>query len=208
MITVVDYGAGNIQSVLNGLKAVGAAAVVTSDKSVLRESSFIILPGVGAFGPAVDNLTRSGLSGVICQRVLSGVPLLGICLGMQLLFSESEEADGRKGLNLIPGQVVRFTQGCKAPQIKVPHIGWNSVSLCAQSPLLQGIRDGDFFYFAHSYYVRPEGREVITGTAGYGMDFPAVVGKDNIYGIQFHPEKSGRSGLKIFANLKEMVKWS
>lgn len=200
MIAVIDYGVGNLQSVRNGFAAAGFAAQVSSDPALLARSSALVLPGVGAFGQAMKALRDSGLGQLMLQRVAEGVPLLGICVGLQLLFEGSEEMGNHEGFGLLPGRVVLFRQG-----LKVPQVGWNDVSVRDRHPLLEGVSSGEYFYFVHSYYARCLDGEAILATAEYGVEFPAVVGRDNIFGLQFHPEKSGRPGLQVLANFGRLA---
>lgn len=201
MIAVIDYGMGNVTSVRNSFTHLGFETVLTSDISVLEKCSALVLPGVGAFGAAVDELNRKGLLGYLVQRKEKGTLILGICLGLQLFFQESQESPGHTGLGFLPGKVRRFSGNAK-----VPHIGWNRVYLLKNDSLFHGITDGSHFYFAHSYYAVLEEREDILATCSYGDNrFPAAVRKNNLYGLQFHPEKSGDLGLRILRNFGRMV---
>lgn len=199
MIAIIDYGMGNLRSVQKALEHVGAQAVVTSDLETILGASAVVLPGVGAFGDAMMNLKRLGLVQVIKEVVAQDRPTLGICLGLQLLFEESEERGQHPGLGIFPGRVVRFRVSSW-----VPHIGWNGIHIQRPSPLLAGIEDGAFAYFVHSYYAEPTDRELVLATTDYEVDFPSVVGRGNLFGIQFHPEKSQEVGLKILANFARM----
>lgn len=200
MLVIVDYGMGNLQSVQNGFAGAGYAAMISGDPADISAASGLVLPGVGAFGRAMANLRKLGLDQLLLERAGAGVPLLGICLGLQLLFDRSEEQGDHRGLSLIRGEVVMFRGG-----MKVPHIGWNSIGVLRGHPLLDGIKSGDYFYFVHSYYAVPKAPEVVLAAATYGVPFPAVVGQGNIFGIQFHPEKSSRLGLRILANFGRLV---
>lgn len=200
MITVVDYGVGNLQSVRNGFAAAGINVQVSSDPGDLANASGLVLPGVGAFGQAMEALHKSGLGRTLLERVAQGVPLLGICLGLQLLFERSEEMGDHAGFGLLPGTVVLFRN-----MRKVPQVGWNSISVRRPHPLLTGISSGEYFYFVHSYYAECRSKDAVLAVAEYGVEFPAVVGQDNIFGLQFHPEKSGRPGLKVLENFGRMV---
>lgn len=200
MIVIIDYGVGNLKSVQNGFAQAGFNTVVSGDPIEIEAADGLVLPGVGAFGKAMDNLRKDGLDRVVLAQAKKGVPLLGICVGLQLLFDSSEEMGRHRGLGLIPGEVVLFRG-----ELKVPQIGWNQVRIRREHPLLDGIRDGDYFYFVHSYYARPADEGALLATAEYGVDFAAVVQKDNVFGIQFHPEKSSRLGLAILANYGRMV---
>ena len=200
MIAIVDYGVGNLRSVQKGLERVGATAVVTDDAAVLDAARGVILPGVGAFGDGMDNLKARRLVDPVLRQVQRGKPLLGICLGMQLLFEESEEMGQHQGLGLLSGRVVRFPDG----DLKVPHIGWNQL-LGPRGDLLAGIQDGAYAYFVHSYYALPEVPGDVLATTEYGLDFASVVGRDKIWGAQFHPEKSQEIGLGLLANFARLV---
>lgn len=195
MIVIVDYGVGNLSSVKNGFAKAGFDTVISGDRSEVARARGLVLPGVGAFGKAMENLKKSGLTGILLERVAAGIPLLGICVGMQMLFDCSREMGRHRGLGLIKGEVVRFDDS-----LKVPQVGWNRLALKQKHPLLAGIRDGDYVYFVHSYHARPEFPDNILAVSWYGREFPAVVQKDNIFGIQFHPEKSSRPGLRILSN--------
>ena len=190
MIAVIDYGMGNLRSVEKALESLGAEVVVTNDPNVVRSAGAVVLPGVGAFGDAMENLHQLGMVSAIQDVVREGKLFLGICLGMQLLFTSSEEHGLSQGLNLLPGHVRRF-QG----DFKIPHIGWNDMTLKKEDPLLDGVANGDFVYWVHSLVVEPEDRDVLLATTDYHREVPGIVGRGNVYGIQFHPEKSSRVGL-------------
>jgi glutamine amidotransferase len=200
MIAIIDYGMGNLRSVQRAFEYVGAEAVVTTDRATIEAASAVVLPGVGAFGQAMANLERAGLTDVIRQVIAQGRPFLGICLGLQLLFEESEEMGQHRGLGIFGGQVKRFDVN-----LKVPQIGWNQIHIRRASPLLEGVADGSYAYFVHSYYVAPADPEIILATTDYGIDYASVVGQDNIFGIQFHPEKSQAVGLRILRNFTALV---
>lgn len=195
MIAIVDYGVGNLRSVQKALESLGEPAVVTSDKSLLDRADGVILPGVGAFGDAMVSLRRLDLLGALKLHARSGKPLLGICLGMQLLFSVSEEHGQHVGLGLIPGHVRRFRG-----DFKIPHVGWNELRFARGNRLTEGLTGGEMAYFVHSYYVDPIERDVIVATTDYFMQLPAIVSAGNIYGMQFHPEKSKSAGLHLLGN--------
>ncbi|MDH5543259.1 MAG: imidazole glycerol phosphate synthase subunit HisH [Nitrospinota bacterium] len=195
MIAIVDYEMGNLRSVQKGFEKVGAEAIITRDISVIESASGVVLPGVGAFTVCMENLEKYGLITPIKSFIESGKPFLGICLGLQLLFEESVEFGNCKGLGLIKGKVRKFP----ADEMKVPHMGWNSVDISRDSRLLEGIHDGTYFYFVHSYYVDPE-EDVSIATTDYGFNFVSAVEKGNIFATQFHPEKSQAEGLKILEN--------
>jgi imidazole glycerol-phosphate synthase subunit HisH len=200
MIAIVDYGMGNLQSVQKALERVGASAVVTRDPAVLEAARGLVLPGVGAFGDAMANLRSQRLLAPVLRYAESGKPLLGICLGMQLLFDESEEMGRHQGLGLLPGQVVRFPRG----DLRVPHVGWNEFRQ-VRGDLLASIRDGAHAYFVHSYFVAPEEPLDVLATTEYGIEFAAVVGRGSVYGAQFHPEKSQEVGLQLLKNFVRLV---
>ncbi|MCK4898835.1 MAG: imidazole glycerol phosphate synthase subunit HisH [Anaerolineales bacterium] len=200
MIAIINYGAGNLYSVQKAAAYVGGAAVVTDDAQVILGADKVILPGVGAFADGMKGLESRGLAQVVREAVESGKPLLGICLGMQLLFEQSEEQGQHLGLGLLSGKVVLFQQ----PSVKVPQIGWNQVEICKPSGLLKGIQDGDYLYFNHGYYCIPEdARDVLTMT-DYGGRFASSVERELIFGVQFHPEKSQNTGLQILKNFVEL----
>lgn len=202
MITIIDYGMGNLASVKNAFTKLGFEASVSNRPEDILAADKVVLPGVGAFADAVNNLRREGMDTVISEIVKKQTPLLGICLGLQLLFNESEENGIHQGLGIISGEVVKF----KLPQeYKVPHMGWNQVQPAADSRLFKGIKAGSYFYFVHSYYVVPEDESYIAATSDYGHDFVCAVERGNVFATQFHPEKSGELGLRLlhnFAGLK------
>ncbi len=197
MIAVIDYGASNLRSVLHALDYLGVAARVAAEPDDLRGAQAIILPGVGAFGAGMARLRELGFELAIQHQVGRGVPLLGICLGMQFLFEASEEMGEHTGLSLLAGRVVRFPA---LPGLKIPHMGWNQLQPVRESPLLDGIAPGDYAYFVHSYFCAPIDPADVLATCDYGLAFPAIVGRDNIYGVQFHPEKSQAVGLQLLRN--------
>lgn len=200
MIAVIDYGMGNLRSVQKGLESAGFSAIVTDQPDQIGQAKGLILPGVGAFAEAMSNLQKNGLDRLIRREIAQGKPFLGICLGYQLLFENSEEGTGAKGLGIFPGSVRRFS--C---DFKVPHMGWNQVQITRKIPLLKGILDSSYFYFNHSYYVDPDDREIICGLTNYENNFASIVSRGNIYGLQFHPEKSSRCGLKVLVNFGRLV---
>lgn len=195
MIAIVDYGVGNLFSLHSSLKAVGAETVVTSDKAVIENAEKIILPGVGAFADAAEKLKNSGLDEVVKAEVKKGKPLMGICLGMQMLFERSFEYGEHKGLCLLEGDVVPM-KGYIDESLKIPHIGWNALHFVKENPLFRYCKEGDFVYFVHSYFAT-RCEDGVVATADYGKPLTAAVAKGNVYGCQFHPEKSGEVGLKI-----------
>lgn len=199
-IGIVDYGVGNIYSLQKSFEHIGIDSVVTGDKKVLDSCTGIVLPGVGAFCDASEKLSGSGLSQVILSQAAKGKLVVGICLGMQLLFDSSTEGGLYNGLGLVPGLVDRITGS-----VKVPHMGWNTLQRKRECKVLDGIREGAHVYFVHSYYAKAEKVEDICAVSSYGVDVPAVVMRDNVLGLQFHPEKSGEIGLRILNNIKEML---
>jgi len=195
MIAIVDYGVGNLFSLNSSLELIGAESIVTADKEILRSADKILLPGVGAFEDAAKKLRESGLADLLKELAAEGKPLLGICLGMQLLFEKSYEYGVHEGLGLIPG-VVKSIRDVIPADYKIPHIGWNGLHLKGECPLFRDIREGDCVYFVHSFYAA-DCDQYVTATAEYGAELTAAVAKDNVYGCQFHPEKSGNVGLAI-----------
>jgi glutamine amidotransferase len=194
-LIVVDYGVGNLGSIARAFERIGAPSKLSADGEEIRRSKKLVLPGVGHFGEAMNNLRARGLEQPLREAVEAGAHLLGICVGFQMLFEESEEAPGVSGLRLLPGEVRRFT--ISRP---VPHIGWNQLELRGGSPLLEGIATGDYFYFLHSYYVKPGGDDVIQASTDYDLIFCSVGGNGRVAGIQFHPEKSQQLGLRVLTN--------
>lgn len=199
MIAIIDYGVGNLFSLKQSLAKVGADCVVTADKKIIDNCDKIILPGVGAFGDAIANLKRCGLDLTVKQQCNNEKPLLGICLGMQLLFEKSYEYGEHEGLGLINGNVEPLSGYIK---LKIPHMGWNSLSLLDDNPVFKYLRQGDYVYFVHSYFANCE--EGLSATTDYGMPVTAAVRKNNIFGVQFHPEKSGETGLNILRAFNEL----
>ncbi|QNK57486.1 imidazole glycerol phosphate synthase subunit HisH [Paenibacillus sp. PAMC21692] len=195
MIAIIDYGMGNLHSVSKAVERLGYEAIVTADPETIVEAEGAILPGVGAFGDAVQNLRNTKLDDVVKFYAESGKPLLGICLGMQLLFGESEEYGRNEGLNLLPGRVIRFNGS-----YKIPHMGWNKLQFRqTESPLLRGLEEGHV-YFVHSFHAKPEQASDLLATTDYNGDVTAIVGRNNVYGMQFHPEKSGELGMQLLDN--------
>ena len=194
MLAVVDYGAGNVYSVVNALKFIGAECVVTRDAKVIRESDGVILPGVGSFEHAAVSMKNAGLIEPIKRYIGDGKPFLGICLGMQLLFESSEESPGVDGLGIYKGKIVAIP---KDMGLKVPHIGWNSLSIQKKDGVFKNVPDGSYVYFVHSYYLKSEQPENIAATSDYGVNIHAAIEQDNVFACQFHPEKSGNVGLDM-----------
>ncbi|MDA8078644.1 MAG: imidazole glycerol phosphate synthase subunit HisH [Nitrospiraceae bacterium] len=200
MIAIVDYGMGNLRSVEKGFAKVGVDARVTSIPSVVDDASAVVLPGVGAFRDCIRNLTDLSLTGAVIRAIQKGKPFLGICLGLQVLFSESEEFGSCKGLDIFRGRVMRFRI-----DEKVPHMGWNTVRLVNRPPIFGDIPDNAYFYFVHSFYVSPDDAGVNAGLTDYGVTFTSMVWKDNVFATQFHPEKSQALGLKILKGFGDFV---
>jgi glutamine amidotransferase len=193
---IIDYGMGNLRSVEKALAAAGGQPRLSADPDVVRQAEHLILPGVGAFGDAMENLRSSGLDRAILEAVGAGRPLLGLCLGLQLLFGESEEFGQHQGLSLIPGKVRKF----QGSGLRVPHVGWNQIEGIRQDPLLGGIADGAYFYFVHSYYVEPDNAGDVLCRTEYGRSFCSVARRGNVWGAQFHPEKSQAAGRQLLRN--------
>jgi len=199
MIAIIDYGMGNLRSVQKGFEKVGFEASVTTDPDQVRKADKVVLPGVGAFGDAMANLRDAGMIGVIRETVEAGKPFLGICLGLHLLFDSSDEFGFHERLKIIPGQVKLLPPG-----LKVPHMGWNQIEIRRETPILKDIPEDSSFYFVHSFYVQPEDPAATIALTEYGIKFTSIAGTGNVFGIQFHPEKSSTLGLKILKNFGEM----
>ncbi len=202
MIAVIDYGMGNLRSVGKGLEKVGADVSVTSDPAEIKSAAGVVLPGVGAFGKCMENLEKCGLADAVKAVATNGKPFLGICLGLQLLFDESEEYGPIKGLRVIPGKVVRFPD---SPELTVPHMGWNRINKHGSPKLLEGIEDSEWFYFVHSYYVVPGDPSDAATSTDYGVNFVSSIERGNLFACQFHPEKSSTSGLRVLENFVRLV---
>ncbi len=200
MIAIIDYGRGNLYSVEKAFTKLRAETVVTSDPDRIAAANKVVLPGVGAFGACMHNLEQAGLIDVIRQVVERGTPFLGICLGLQLLFDGSEEDPGVAGLGIIPGMVRKI----EAPELKIPHMGWNSSQWHTASPLFTRMPERPYVYFVHSYHAVPKDQKVITATTIYGQVVTAAIGQGNVQAVQFHPEKSSTLGMQMLANFKEM----
>jgi glutamine amidotransferase len=200
MIGIIDYGMGNLRSVEKGFLKVGINAHIINKPKDIDEAKAIVLPGVGAFKDCMKNLESLSLLQPILRSIQKGKPYLGICLGLQILFTESEEFGRHEGLNVFKGKVLRFQTN-----LKVPHMGWNTVKLVKNVPIFDGINDESFFYFVHSYYVSPEDKNIISGITEYGISFTSMIWKDNIIATQFHPEKSQKVGLILLKNFGELV---
>ena len=201
MVAIIDYDAGNLRSVEKALEALGAETVVTRDPEVIAGSSRVILPGVGSFGDAMERLNQYGLPDVIRRTVSGNKPFLGICLGLQLLFEESEESPGVPGLGILKGKILKIPQ---TEGLKIPHMGWNSLNLKPDSRLFAGIRDQEYVYFVHSYYLKAQEERQVAATTWYGTEIHAAVEAGNVFACQFHPEKSGDTGLRILKNFLEV----
>jgi glutamine amidotransferase len=197
-ISIIDYGVGNLGSVARAFRRLGVAIQLTSEPDTIRRSRRLVLPGVGHFGESMTNLRQRGLEGPLHEAVRNGASLLGICVGFQMLFDSSEEAPGVEGLGFLPGKVKRFPGN-----LQVPHIGWNQLELSQRNGLLEGIKNGDYFYFLHSYYIQPDSPDVVHASTDYGVTFCSVGERENIAGIQFHPEKSQDLGLMVLRNFFE-----
>lgn len=205
-IAIIDYGMGNLRSVQKGFEKVGFEAVVTADPQVVLAAEKVVLPGVGAFRDCMRNLEQGGFVEPLLQVIRSGRPFLGICVGMQLLFTDSVEFGLYRGLDVIPGHVLRFPEGMHegGEALKVPHMGWNQLAIKRRPPAFAEVADGANVYFVHSYYARPDDERVVAATATYGIEFCAAVWQDNIVATQFHPEKSQAVGLSILKKFGEM----
>lgn len=210
MITIIDYGIGNLRSIEKAFERVGQKVLRTDRAEAVAAADHLVLPGVGAFGACVDEVRRRGLEQPIREAVRRGAPFLGVCVGMQMLFEIGEELGPHRGLGMLPGRVVRFKSSYAAagangsPRLKVPHMGWNSLWPRYASPLLRGIEPGDHCYFVHSYHAAAEEASDVLATANYGLDFAAIVARENVFGVQFHPEKSQQNGLHILENFARL----
>mgnify|MGYP003382135203 CR=1 FL=1 len=216
-ITMIDYGASNIRSAQKAFEFIGATVELTEDPEVVRRADKLVLPGVGAFGSGMAGLNRRDLPAAIHEAVQRGVPFLGICVGMQLMFSEGHEMGVHRGLDLLAGKVVRFPEKLsmvnspirnpksEIRNLKIPHMGWNQLEPAWANPLLAGVEEGDYAYFVHSYYCDPDDATAVLAWTDYGLPFASVVAQDNLYGLQFHPEKSQSVGLRILQNFVEMA---
>lgn len=198
---IIDYGMGNLRSVEKALEAVGGRPVISGDPEIVRQAGRLILPGVGAFGDAMRNLRQCGMDQAVREAVQSGRPLLGLCLGLQLLFTQSEEFGLHEGLNLIPGRVKKLDE----PGLHVPHVGWNQIESIRPDPLLKDVREGSYFYFVHSFYVEPEKPADAVCWTQYGRSFCSIARRDNVWGAQFHPEKSQDAGKRLLHNFMTLL---
>ena len=200
MIAIIDYGAGNLRSVANAIGKLGYYPIVTSDPGKVLDAAAVILPGVGAAADTMNNLEKLGMTNIIWQLIRQGRPLFAVCVGLQILFSGTEEGGWHECLRVIPGTVRRLPSG-----LKIPHIGWNQVKQTIAHPVFEGIPDEANFYFVHSYYAEPDDMSVVAGTTEYGVSMCSMVIKDNLIATQFHPEKSGEHGLKMYSNFLNMA---
>jgi glutamine amidotransferase len=197
MIVIINYGTGNLKSIRNGFSKIGEEAVISDDIYEMEKADALVLPGVGAFGNAMEQLEN--YKDLIHDHINTGKPFLGVCLGQQILFTKSEESKGVKGLDVLKGEVLRLPEG-----LKIPHMGWNNLEIKNKCSLLDGIGN-DYMYFVHSYYVKPEDENIIAATTSYGIDIPAAICNDNVFATQFHPEKSGEIGLNILKNFVKII---
>lgn len=203
MITIIDYGAGNIRSIEKALQFIGEDVQLTGDPDVILEAEKLVLPGVGSFGEAMENLNRRGLSDAIRKAAAKKTPLMGICLGLQLLFERSEESPGADGLGILQGEVLRIPD---TPGLKIPHMGWNSLHLQNDGRLFRGIPEESYVYFVHSFYLKAADEKIVKAVTEYGVRIHAAVEKDNVYATQFHPEKSSDVGLAMLRNFAAVGK--
>jgi imidazole glycerol-phosphate synthase subunit HisH len=202
MITIIDYGSGNLKSIKNGFKKINANAIISSSLKDIDDAEALVLPGVGAFGNAMENLNKYENS--IEEHIATGKPFLGVCLGLQVLFSTSEESPDIPGLDIFQGEVLHFPDSVKENGLKIPQMGWNQLEIKNKCPILDGMNN-NFMYFVHSYYVNPKDRNIIAATVNYCIDVPAVICKENVFATQFHPEKSGEKGLQILKNFVKLI---
>ena len=203
MITIIDYGAGNIRSIEKALQFIGEEVLLTGDPEKIRTAEKLVLPGVGSFGEAMENLNRCGLTEVIREAAARHIPLMGICLGLQLLFERSEESPGVEGLGILQGEVLRIPD---TPGLKIPHMGWNSLHLQNGGRLFRGVSEDAYVYFVHSYYLKAAEEEIVKAVTEYGVSIHAAVEKDNVFATQFHPEKSSDVGLTMLRNFATVGK--
>ncbi len=194
-IAIIDYGVGNLRSVEKAFTSQGINAVVTRDEKILRDADKLVLLGVGAFGYAMESLRKLGFDQLVVEAAGAGKPIIGLCVGLQMMFEEGHEFGVHRGLGLLPGRVVKFPDG-----VRVPHVGWNQVEFKRNHPVFRDLPDQPFFYFVHSYYVEPSDASCVMGETEYSSPFASVCGRDNVIGVQFHPEKSQAAGLKLLSN--------
>ena len=198
MIVIINYGSGNLKSIKNGFTKIGEETLVSQDIHEMEKADALVLPGVGAFGTAMEHL--EGYKDIIHEHINAGKPFLGVCLGLQVLFTKSQENKGVKGLDVFKGEVVKIPEN----GLKIPHMGWNNLKIVNQCPVLDGI-ENDYMYFVHSYYAKPDDEDIIAATTSYGTDLTAAVCRDNVFATQFHPEKSGEVGLNILKNFVKTI---
>lgn len=197
MIVIIDYGSGNLKSIKNGFSKIGEETIISQDINEMEKADALVLPGVGAFGSAMEHLEK--YEGIIHDHIDAGKPFLGVCLGLQVLFTKSQESEGVKGLDVFKGEVAKIPEG-----LKIPHMGWNDLKIVNECKVLDGIHE-DYMYFVHSYYAKPDDEDIIAATTNYGIDLTAAVCKDNVFATQFHPEKSGEVGLNILRNFVKTI---
>lgn len=207
-IVIVDYKLSNLFSVAHACEYVGLETLITSDPKEVSEADALILPGVGAFADAMKNLDKFGLIEPMLNHIKNKKPFMGVCLGLQLLFEESEEFGSHKGLGVFKGKIVKFpSENSKGAKVRVPHIGWDKVKIKKETPLFDGFEDEEFMYFVHSYFAKPDDRDIIAASTNYeGIEFVSAVSKDNIFAVQFHPEKSGMNGPLLYKNFSKTIK--
>jgi len=198
-IAIIDYGVGNLRSVEKAFNSQGISAVVSSDEQTLRAADKLVLPGVGAFAACMRGLRERGFDELVVEAANAGKPIIGLCVGLQMLFDEGHEFGVHRGLGLLPGRVVRFPEG-----VRVPHVGWNQVEIKRDHPVFRDLPDQSFFYFVHSYYVEPMDQACVLGETEYESRFAAICGRGSVVGVQFHPEKSQAAGLRLLKNFAEM----
>jgi len=203
MVAIIDYGAGNLQSVVKAFRYIGCGASATNDPGELARADAAVLPGVGAFGDSMRCLEASQMVDPVLKFIRSGKPFLGICLGLQLLFEGSEESPGVKGLGVLPGKIYRIPD---ASGLKIPHVGWNSLHIRQSGGLFAGVSESPYVYFVHSYYLKSDDRGIVTATADYGVEMDVSVRSGNVFATQFHPEKSGEAGLRMLRNFVSLMK--
>lgn len=198
-VAIIDYGVGNLRSVEKAFTSQGINAMVTRDEKILREADKLVLLGVGAFGYAMESLRKLGFDQLVIEAAKAGKPIIGLCVGLQMMFEEGHEFGVHRGLGLLPGRVVKFPAG-----VRVPHVGWNQVEFTQDHPVFRDLPNRSFFYFVHSYYVEPAEASVVMGETEYAQTFASICGRDNVIGVQFHPEKSQAAGLKLLSNFARM----
>lgn len=202
MIAIIDYGGGNIQSVFKALKYIGSECVMTSDKDEILKADAAILPGQGSFGDCMNSITKSGIKDIVLEFINTGKPFLGICVGLQLLFDESDESPDIKGLGVFKGKIKRIPN---KHGLKIPHMGWNSVNILKKDALFKDIDKDSYFYFVHSYYLDAQDKELVSTQTEYGVKIDASVSRKNVFATQFHPEKSGEAGIKLLKNFVKLT---